>query len=132
MINQRYLNDSMHYIAIASALAGAAFVLNNFLTYIYELPGLYGFLNYFGANFDFPEREYSFLKVTLGATQSLSYVVALVIPILIIRKVDEGKRVSASMNFGAELIVASAFWSVMLIGIADAAISFLRIDDIRE
>ena len=130
MINQRYLNDSMHYIAIASALAGAAFVLNNFLTYIYELPGLYGFLNYFGANFDFPERDYSILKVTLGALQSLLYVAALVIPVLIIRKVDEGKRVSASMNFGAELIVASAFWSVMLIGIADAAISFARIENL--
>ena len=32
MTNQKYLNDSIHYIAIASALAGAAFVLNNFLT----------------------------------------------------------------------------------------------------
>ena len=88
MINQKYLNDSMHYIAIASALAGTAFVFNNFLTYVYELPGLYGFLNHFGANFDFPERDYSLLKVTLGALQSLSYVVALVIPVLIIRKVD--------------------------------------------
>ena len=83
MINQRYLNDSMHYIAIASALGGAAFVFNNFLTYIYELPGLYGFLNHFGANFDFPERDYTFSKVILGAMQSLMYVAALVMPVLI-------------------------------------------------
>ena len=48
MTNQKYLNDSIHYIALASALAGAAFVLNNFLTYIYDLPGLFGFFKSFG------------------------------------------------------------------------------------
>ncbi len=130
MTNQKYINDSMHYIAIASALGGSAFVLNNFLTYIYELPGLFGFLNHFGADFEFPERNYSLFQVAIGALQSLSYVAALFLPVLIIRKVGGGKRISTGMNFGAELIVASAFWSVMLIGIADAGISFLRIENL--
>lgn len=120
----------MHYIAISSALCGTAFVLNNFLTYIYELPGLFGFLNHFGADFDFPERDYSFLQIGIGAIQSLLYVLALILPILTIRKIVRGERISIGMNFGAELIVASAFWSVMLIGIADAAISFVRIENL--
>ena len=120
----------MHYIAISSALCGTAFVLNNFLTYIYELPGLFGFLNHFGADFDFPKRDYSFLQIGIGAIQSLLYVLALMLPILTIRKIVRGERISLGMNFGAELIVASAFWSVMLIGIADAAISFVRIENL--
>ena len=65
MINQKHLNDFMHYIAIASALAGTAFVLNNFLTYVYELPGLYGFLNHFGASFDFPEAVGPDIRIEL-------------------------------------------------------------------
>ena len=129
MTNPKYLNDFIHYIAIVSALASAAFVLNNFLTYIFDLPGLYGFLNYFGTNFDFPDRDYSFFQVAVGSLQSLSYIAALLLPVFIIIKVDNGKRISTGMNFGAELIVASAFWSVMLIGIADAAISFVRIEN---
>jgi TRAP-type mannitol/chloroaromatic compound transport system permease small subunit len=130
MTNQKFLNNFMHYIAISSALCGTAFVLNNFLTYIYELPGLFGFLNHFGADFDFPKRDYSFLQIGIGAIQSLLYVLALMLPILTIRKIVRGERISLGMNFGAELIVASAFWSVMLIGIADAAISFVRIENL--
>ena len=130
MTNQKYLNDSIHYIALASALAGAAFVLNNFLTYIYDLPGLFGFLNLLGTNFDFPERNYSSFQIAVGALQSLFYIAALVLPALIIKNVVIGKRISTSMNLGAEIIVASAFWSVMLVGIADAAISFTRIENL--
>ena len=129
MTNQKHLNDFIHYIAIASALSGSAFVFNNFLTYIYELPGLYGLLNNFGANFEFPDRDYSSFQIVVGALQSLLYVGALMLPILIVRNVGHEKRISNGMNSGAELIVASAFWSVMLVGIADAAISFMRIEN---
>ena len=128
MTNQKHLNDFIHYIAIASALSGSAFVFNNFLTYIYELPGLYGLLNNFGANFEFPDRDYSSFQIVVGALQSLLYVGALMLPILIVRNVGHEKRISNGMNSGAELIVASAFWSVMLVLIADAAISFMRIE----
>ena len=33
------------------------------------------------------------------------------------------------LNNIAEMIVSAAFWSVMLVGIVDAAISFVRIED---
>ena len=129
MVNQTYLRHSLHYVAVASVLAGGAFAVNNFLTYIFELPGLYGFLNQFGAGLDFPERSYSGFDLVLGALQSLLYVGALVWPAYIISRLDGRPRNAAGMNAGAEIIVSAAFWSVMLIGIADAAISFVRIEN---
>lgn len=129
MVNQTFFRHSLHYIAVASALAGAAFVLNNFLTYIFELPGLYGLLNQFGANLDFPEREYSGFALFIGLLQSLLYVGALAWPAYVISRLDGQPRNADGMNAGAELIVSAAFWSVMLIGIADAAISFVRIEN---
>ncbi|MEC7191331.1 MAG: hypothetical protein VXW18_09540 [Pseudomonadota bacterium] len=52
-----FTRHMLHYTAVASATAGAVFVLNNFLTFIFELPGLYGFLNQFGADLDFPTKQ---------------------------------------------------------------------------
>ena len=66
------------------------FVLNNFLTYIFELPGLYGFLNQFGADLDFSTKDYSVFALILGFFQSLMYVGALAWPVFVIFKL-EGK-----------------------------------------
>ena len=129
MVNQTISRHLLHYVAVASALAGGAFVVNNFLTYIFELPGLYGFLNQFGAGFDSPERDYSGFALFLGALQSLLYIGALVWPAYMISRLDGRPRHAAGMNAYAEVIVSAAFWSVMLIGIADAAISFVRIEN---
>ena len=129
MTNRTYLGNLLHYLAVASALAAGAFVTNNFLTYIFDLPGLYGFLNQFGANFDFPEREYSAFALVVGCAQSLMYVAALVWPAYVISRLDGQTRNSESMNMAAGLVISAAFWSVMLVGIADAAISFVRIEN---
>ena len=120
----------LHYTAVASATAGGVFVLNNFLTYIFELPGLYGFLNQFGANLDFPTKDYSVLALILGFFQSVMYVAALAWPAYVIFKLDGKPRNSKVMNLAAELVISAAFWSVMLVGIADAAISFVRIENL--
>ena len=125
-----FTRHMLHYIAVASATAGGVFVLNNFLTYIFELPGLYGFLNQFGANLDFPSKDYSVLALILGFFQSLMYVGALAWPAYVIFKLDGKPRNSKGMNLAAELVISAAFWSVMLVGIADAAISFVRIENL--
>ena len=130
MTNRTYLGNLLHYVAVVSALAGAAFVINNFLTYIFDLPGLYGFLNQFGAGFDFPERDYSGFALAVGLLQSLMYVAALAWPVYMIYRLDGQKRNSSSMNMAAEVVISAAFWSVMLVGIADAAISFARIENL--
>ncbi|MEE2775075.1 MAG: TRAP transporter small permease subunit [Pseudomonadota bacterium] len=120
--------DLLHYIALVSAFLGAAFVVNNFLTYIFDLPGLLGTLAFLGLTFLQSEvQEYTGVAVVLGLIQSVSFILAVFLPFLILRR-QSGSRDEVFLNNCSEIIVSAAFWSVMLIGIVDAAISFVRIE----
>ena len=123
------LMNPLHYVALVSAFLGAAFVANNFLTYIFGLPGLFGTLSMIGIPFfDTGGQNYGLLQGFLGIFQTLSYLTAFIAPIFILRR-QTGARDDNLLNNWSEVIVSAAFWSVMLIGIVDAAISFVRIED---
>ena len=118
----------LHYSALTSAFLGAAFVANNFLTYIFGLPGLYGTLAMLGLTyFESGNQEYTISIMILGLIQSASFLTAFVLPVLILQR-RRGDRDEILVNNFSEIVVSSAFWSVMLIGIMDAAISFVRIE----
>ena len=122
-----YMNI-LHYIALASAFLGAAFVCNNFLTFIFDLPGVSGTLALLGANlFEPVKTQYSSGAYALGLLQVLSYIGAILVPIIIVLN-RSGHRDENLLNTCSEIIVAAAFWSVMFIGIVDSFISFVRIE----
>ncbi len=122
-----YLN-LLHYIALVSAFLGAAFVCNNFLTFIFDLPGVSGTLALLGANFFEPvKNQYSSGAYALGLLQVFSYIGAILVPIIIVLN-RSGHRDENLLNVCSEIIVAAAFWSVMFIGIVDSFISFVRIE----
>ena len=122
------LMDLLHYTALTSAFLALAFVCNNFLTYIFDLPGFFGTLSLAGINlFDSASKQYSLVDYIFGAMQTFSYAAAVLIPIIIISS-GSNVRDEKLMNNFAEIIVAAAFWSVMFIGIFDAIISFVRIE----
>ena len=129
MFNSKFSRDLCHYIAVASALFASAFVLNNFLTYIFALPGLFGTLNTVGFSFDTAEESYNGFAIVIGVLQSLLYVAAIVYPYFVLRSHRGTARSSSLMNNSSILVVSAAFWSVMFIGIVDAAISFVRIEN---
>ncbi len=120
----------IHYIALASAFLGAVFVGNNFLTYIFDFPGVSGTLAPIGLNVYKPVSEsYTAGAYVIGMIQTVSYILAILLPLFIISNRLKWRDDSFT-NSCAEVIVASAFWAVMFIGIADAIISFVRIEGI--
>ena len=119
----------LHFIALSSAFLGAAFVVNNFLTYVFDLPGLYGTLAAIGIELGDSKTGYSGGALFIGVLQSLSYVLALLYPARMLMQNNMARDISM-MDAGATLIISGAFWSVMFIGIVDAAISFVRIEGI--
>ena len=78
------LMDLVHFIALSSAFLGVAFVINNFVTYIFDFPGLFGTLALFGINFTSENSSYSFFAYIIGFFQSISYILAVLLPIYII------------------------------------------------
>ena len=118
----------IYYSVFVSAFLGVAFVVNNFLTYIFDLPGLFGTLAFLGFGyFDITNQDYSGVFLFFGIIQSISFLLAFFAPILILRR-QRSESDAALLNSCSEIIVGFAFWSVMLIGVVDAAISFVRIE----
>ena len=119
------LFTSLHYIAVAGALLASVFVVNNFLTYIFGMPGLFGTFASIGLSIGDASADYSSGKLVFGWLQTLSFLVALIYPVILLRNKDIS-RDTRFLDGGASFIVAGAFWSVMLIGIVDASISFVH------
>ena len=92
------------------------------------MPGLFGTLSLVGFNLEAPEVSGAG-SLIIGILQSCLYLIAIFIPFVVLRRQSAGMREMAPLNRGAEAIVTAAFWSVLLVGITDAAISFVRIEN---
>lgn len=111
------------------------FVFNNFLIFWMDWPGFITLLDHLGV---FGESS---LKapldgnaVTLGMLQAVSYAVCIAIPAFYtFRTPDRGLRdESKAIMSIATYIIRAAFWAVILVGLADMVISFLRVEDLLE
>lgn len=130
--NKNYLNDLLNYFALASAFSGCAYVANNFITHVFEMPGLFGFLNFIGFSQFVVQKEFTSIEAGIGFIQALSFLIALIAPIYIFRFQKDSFRNHAILDDFVLVLISSAFWAVLLIGIADAIISFLRIEDLLK
>ena len=120
----------LRYLAIASALTGGCFVLNNFLIFSFGLPGLYGALQGFGFGFEGVYGAPEGLDVAFGMGQLALYAAALLWPAyhVFMAAPDAMADDEARLASVASYIIRAAFWSVLLIGAVDALISFMRIE----
>ena len=121
----------LHYLALALAFLSATFVINNYLTYIFNFPGMFGFLETLGLPIKGSNGPATgiFLFI-IGAIQTSLYLFAIWYPLKrsnFLRKFKIDNDINLLNNISNK-IVLSAFWSVMLIGFVDATISFLRIE----
>jgi TRAP-type mannitol/chloroaromatic compound transport system permease small subunit len=128
MLSNFSFRQFINYLALASAFSGAVYVLNNFITFVFDMPGLFGTLSMIGFDLEAPETNGAMAAI-IGIFQSSLYLLAIILPFFVLRRQSLGMREVASLDRGAEAIITAAFWSVLLVGIADAAISFVRIEN---
>lgn len=125
----------------ARAFAGAVvavtlvFLFNNHLTYWVDWPGVPVFLSHQGwlgsASLQSPLHGGA---IALGWLQFLSYPGAIIAVIaLVMLTPSRALRADAEvLSALAAYIVRAAFWAVLIVGIADVAISFLRVEGFLE
>lgn len=109
----------------------ASFLLNNYLTFWRDWPGignLFSHLQWFGA--EALRKPLAEGAPLLGWLQILLYVVLTgLVVAYVISTPRRGLRVDADTLSGlAAFIIRAAFWSVLLIGVVDTVISFLRVE----
>jgi TRAP-type mannitol/chloroaromatic compound transport system permease small subunit len=110
-----------------------AFLVNNYLSFWRGWPGLSDFFAHQGW-FGGAGAQMAPEAVSLGWIQLAIYLVALAAAIgFVLWKPERGLHDEAGcMRAMAAYIVRAAFWAVFLVGIADALISFLRIEGFLE
>ena len=117
---------------VASVILALVFILNNFLTYVGGLPGVYGTLGASGLfGFSTPKGDLSGGVLAMGWVQVLMALGAVLGAAYYTRSGGSLVIDAARMDKLASLIIRAAFWGVLLVGIADAIISFIRVEDLH-
>ncbi len=117
---------------VASVILALVFILNNFLTYVGGLPGVYGTLGASGLfGFSAPKGDLSGGILAMGWVQVLMALGAVLGAAYYTRSGGSLVIDAARMDKLASLIIRAAFWGVLLVGIADAIISFIRVEDLH-
>jgi TRAP-type mannitol/chloroaromatic compound transport system permease small subunit len=123
---------------LARMLAGsvvwvtAAFLLNSLLTFAWDWPGVPPLLSYLGwPGIEPLTTPLGAAMVGQGSAQALVYVVSVAGTVMWVMK-TRGRSLQSDADAYAALaafVVRAAFWSVFLIGLVDAVISFLRVEN---
>ena len=128
-LSQNAFFTALRMVGLASALLALVFVINNFLIFGIDAPGVINTLrlgDMFGV--DRPKQGYNLSQVLLGIVQT--GIAGLVVAYTIWRGLKPNNlRIDANwMDDMSAYIVRLAFWGVLLVGIADAVLSFLRVE----
>ena len=104
------------------------FLLNRYFAYWHNWPGLVETLGFFSSDSEVPALQW-----LLGIAMYGLYIAALVLIIWHIKRSPGTSLRTESRRFASwsYFVIRAAFWSVLLVGLADAIISFMRIEAIQ-
>lgn len=114
----------------AIVLCSFVYIVNNYLNVWWEWPGatpFYGLIGLVEAGRGAPETG---TAVAMTVAQFLFYVAAILVALFFCQRTSgralrrDANTLSGITNF----IIRAAFWSVLLIGLVDALVSFLRVE----
>jgi len=118
-------------LAISIVAVMLVFLINNFLNFGLQWPGLPTFFAHQGwFGLEALRNPLSHSQITKGWLQFISYLGAVVISALYVLLTPKRTlRADSDLLSGfAAYIIRAAFWIVLIIGIADIIISFLRVE----
>ena len=124
------MNNSLRVFSWSIILLTFAFLINNILNNWYYFPGVDKFFASYNIFFE-NRNEFTQSESFKSWIQFSIYIIAILISFIYVRLYNQVKLEKDSeylSNFSA-YIIRSCFWSVLLVGIADMILSFLRVED---
>ena len=128
-LSQNALFFALRVVGLTSAFLALIFVINNFLIFGIDAPGVINTLrlgDIFGV--DSPKQGYNISQTLLGIVQTVVVVAGFTYAVWRGLKPDNLRIDANWMDEMSAYIVRLSFWAVLLVGIADAALSFLRVE----
>ncbi len=126
------LPATMRFMALGAVVTGGIFTLNNYLNFWRDWPGIPPLFKHFGWFGMAPlNTQLSADAVTLGWLQLALYLIPLVgLAFWITRTPTRSLHMdSVVLSDLATYLIRACFWMVLLVGLADALISFLRVEN---
>lgn len=126
-----FVSSFLRIVVVSTAMMGLVFTFNNFLIFWQGWPGLTNLtshLGWFGAE---PLRQpLASSDVTLGFLQLATYSLTILTVVgLTLRRANRTMTTDADFLIAiAAYIARAAFWAVLLVGLTDMIISFLRVE----
>ena len=124
------MNNSLRVFSWSIVLLTFAFLINNILNNWYDFPGVDKFFANYNIFFEI-RNELTQSEIFKSWVQFSIYIFAILISFIYVKLYDQiklEKDAEYLSNFCA-YIIRSCFWSVLIIGIADMILSFLRVED---
>ncbi len=119
----------LHFVGLSSAILSFLFVLNNFLIFIFGAPGLINTVNLSNAfGTTSPASGYSIGLFYFGILQTVMIFAALVFAGYCALLKSDLQGDARQLDWFSSYIVRAAFWAVLIVGITDATLSFLRVE----
>ena len=124
------LNNPLRIFSWSIICLTFAFFINNILNFWYDFPGVDKFFGNYNIFFE-NKNELSGKEFYKSWIQFSIYIIAILISLIYVKfynKVEIEKDSQYLSNFSA-YIIRSCFWGVLIIGIVDMVLSFLRVED---
>ena len=125
-------NTSIRVLGWASVAITLVYVVNNYLSYWQDWPGVLPLYSTFGLVSEKAVKPIEGSDITLALVQLGFYIAAILFAYVQIKRTphrtlrEDALAMSAITNY----IIRAAFWAVLLIGLADALLSFLRVENL--
>ena len=126
---------SLRMFAYMATAIGLLFIFNNFLIFWQGWPGVNVFLAHYGLpGLDSLPKPLDGTMLTLGWVQFLVYLGAIVGSIFYVLTSPARSLLADSerLSFIVAYIIRSAFWAILLVGVVDMVISFMRVEGFLE
>ena len=131
-MSQNNIRTLVRVFSFSMVFVTLLFIVNNVLIFWFDWPGMFALLGQLGLpGFDSPDKPIEGGAYALALLQTAGYILAIAIPVMLARKhAERNLRIDADqLSEVAAFIIRASFWGVVLIGLVDTVISFLRVEN---
>ena len=123
----------IQFLGLGSAFLAFLYVVNNFIIFNYGAAGVLHTLylsELSGVNV--PKGGFSGYAVTLGFCQTTAFLAVIIYCAYRAFAIRNVRKDAVTLDWISAYIVRTAFWAVLIVGLADATLSFLRVEGFHK
>ena len=132
-ISKNNITAPIQFLGLGCAFLAFLFVVNNFIIFNFGAPGLLHTL-YLGdlSGVKIPKGGFSKYAITLGFFQTAAILAVISYSAYRAFGVRNLRKDAVTLDWISAYIVRAAFWAVLIVGLTDAALSFLRVEGFHK